>query len=656
MALTQAQIEFITPILELYLDFSKEKDQLIEVVASLKESLTSVVPKAHPFYDVHQMFIKPEAYFLRLEKFRSNELTLVSEVQEAVIEILTEKIQSATLNANAEWNELNWNKDSLISKLIPSSSKNKIFRTRPPVLEFENPWSLPDMPERIYQREMCFQHGSNPFFSKAFLNTTLTIDGVFYPLSVFLGDISNYESDSEIRVIKMEAEKKALSFAADAAFHYLSKQNATFEGVDKESIPKKLITTKLFFKFLEDSVLSAEEIIYLDFKKEAVLIHPNTLDLIENHLLSIRNAKHLNIKIINHPVYHNLLRNEIIKPSQLIDLKFSRVKFLVSPCLPILIQQKKITIEEALQLPLYLNDARTQIEKEIIPPMSVLGSSLYQDFFRNHTVDWQRLKSISKTQCRLILDKFIAALIVNGILKIEDSLFLTENISKKLSKLSEKLIKNGKPISSDLIKTFFKFPIFFQWAEKNLFDIEELCNGESLFNRIGEQVNIFYDLYLSEPPSPEKIKLFFENFPRQLKDSTFHDDVLENLIKRSVIDKLNSNLIDLLLKHDLSEDYKFLPDQTDWEKMQDALIKQAHIIHDKIRKKQYVYSEKDLTPDNKHILFKPSKKRKQAPYDLRDRPSKKRRLEQDLQPLKDLCLQIMNLPALNNQAAHDLKY
>ncbi len=464
MPLLTAQKQLIEATISHLLDFSTQSTEFAKEESDLTTAFMKAVDKDHPYYWLRECFIHPTKYFQRLEQLAKKQEPppTIGEVQKYMIDFISSRLALSNHTC------IHWNRDNIL-KTIPKKNNSIRFVTKLAHMEddSEHPYAITNLEGKIFTCMMELEESYDMSddddvyaMYQPFVNVTVTCGKEVYNKKIALGkkvpetqfrsedddDDDDFDANQDVFIedLKPKAVEEAEIFAAQCALPHLRKSDLNTVDTDNDEVSidenddaaeeeildessldedelsffaavRLIVTNQFYFEQLQKNI-SLQDIITLTKEKAECLINPTIIKLIQNNILSFKQATALlpwQVKLITHPTYNALLlKKEIgIRDTDIIK---ERANFLITPPIANLIQMGKLSFSNACKLFLDFQS------KEPIDFKSIVMSPLYDGFFSSHDIPWQALFKLNKHHCVLLLQKNIARLIVNGSIDIKD--------------------------------------------------------------------------------------------------------------------------------------------------------------------------------------------------------------------------------------------
>lgn len=472
----KTEINFvIDPFFE---SFPTIPDELIQEVKELKQSLMTIIDKAHRFYWLRECLINITLYF-RLEKL-SNYPINVAEAQTYILDRITYHLIKLANQINLPFSKLEWYRSNLIFNIIPHKHFSLVFTSEPAPVDGITEAPLPPDMNPIYSYTIVFIPSEefdddHPFGRKitiAYAEVSVDCgENQLQETTLELADVPYLRNDAEEDQFKLKIDPKARSkaehFAAKVALDHLPPFEFRRDILDSKSA-KQIITYRYYFNLIKNGFLPITELLNLSSCAGENLTDPIMVELIKKEICNFKTSKELSWyqkAIAINPVFSGLLTQQVISIFDILNLDDDHCKFILHTPITSLVQRKKLSFQQAINIPLYLEE--------------ILISSLYVDFFINEKIDWNMFSQIKNYQRLLFLDeKFVKE----------------HKQPTPLNKKFSSFIKN-KEITLDQIINLTELATFLlqqhlrliNWYEQKLISLEELNHIDS---------DGFFELYI----------------------------------------------------------------------------------------------------------------------------------------------------------------
>lgn len=428
MALSEEQKRIVRESINHLLDFSKNQADFSKQMRDLMIALTEGGTTENDFYWIGQTWQDPMNYLKAISQQGSD--TTIGEVRSYLIDFLYESIRAVALNHSP------FDPNRLLT-LIPKVDYSIEFRAiKTRVDTGENMWDMPPLAGHIFTRQLRFVEEELPALpandvvdwelsdessfesiERDYQKPTMIVLEVcvttnnqekmlrreLEPLRTRFAD--DAEEASYIARIKQRAELDGLHMAATVALQHFSNVNVRSKEAKliKYNRPAEmLLTHQFYYAAINEGKLKLSTIAKVKEGEAGILLDPSVVNLLSKKIVTFSVAKSLTpaaMTLVRHPVYHPLLLRKKINTKMLQDISTERCHFLIDPRIANLIQRSKLTVAEALTLPLYLH--------------KIITHNGYLHYFESAETDWPKLAAIHERLCGLLIHPRINFFVVN---------------------------------------------------------------------------------------------------------------------------------------------------------------------------------------------------------------------------------------------------
>jgi hypothetical protein len=562
VALTHEQQRQINDIVDELLSASEIKSTLLTPLEKIEAN--------HPFITLHKCFHNPEEIFLRLEDWAKEGETKVGEVQQYVLEVINEQLNSLPSLANTAetFLQLGWNvtpenfkKDFKSIKIYKDEEneeedyynikveKEKIYKARlVPVptfrvfdLSIEIEYPLGTVQPTVLIQQFADLPGS--------LDNDLNLENSGSDQGTDDSETMEIESENNqdeklIENLKAKAKKEADQQAAYYTVeHFVSEHlihnDETLKNALIHSSCNKILTHLFYISLLLNKKIRIREITKLTDEQADILLNERTIAFLRKGIINFRTAKqatHWGLEVLANHFYYNLATKDksnidsfII--NDLIYVSETQGKMLLYPPTINLIKNQILPISYAKELPVFIK-----------PVLAKYANFLLQEAnTQKKTIDWLTMGELTAEDCLRLCKNPIFKLVTHHIIDITDiALMLTDQADLCHPKINDLLIQkkitidqvNTQPHTVGLIKSL---PFLDDWIVQGIIQFEEINPNDMDMLHIRIYTRRLFSLILNKPYSPKDAILPLFNEMRDAADlcdidfSEFQDRILKRL-------------------------------------------------------------------------------------------------------------------------------
>lgn len=476
MSLTRAQKEFIEASIGHLLEFPAEPDKLSAEVTKIKKSFSEPHNQDNDYYPLTRCLRKPAKTLRRLEKYNQQE-TSIGRVQEYILVLVTERIKKAAVDANMDFNRLDWNIDSISAQMIEPSAFLAAFKSsRARLDDVQLPWLNITDDGKIFTSAL-FLREDTPHVC---LETEVELpDGVHNKCIEKFRELpaGDYDQDEFLLELIPEAKEQAYEICEEAVLDFLVSSGSTSPHtvglVMMNPNLKQILCDDFYIKLISSGRVSLISFIRLDAHEVETLLNQTVKNLIAGRHRTFSQAMHMSkIEIQAAGCYFTMLAGKKILYEQITDLSEDQGKILLHPVIVNLVNKGALRFSTAKMLPVCLRP--------------LLSSDLYMEYFSKGKIDWDAMRLIRQSHCDFLLHKEfarqIAALIKENIFSLTDVLTFTPEMQKRalsaniLGLLLKKII-SARDLHVLLPRTFIlvnEHPHLNEWLQCGLITIRDV--------------------------------------------------------------------------------------------------------------------------------------------------------------------------------------
>lgn len=425
MPLTNAQTEFVKIALHHLLDFSTNPIEFSQEMIHLKEALTHPVEETHDYHQLRQCLLQPQRYLQRLETQQEFPITL-GEVRREILELIQQQISKSLENMDEPSKMPNWSVYELSEEIIDAEDDDEYFTSeRIAVDSGEHPHAIQE-DGKIYRAYIEID--------REYLNVLVDVhiewdNYAIDKTGIFVDDLpaehvdwSDLQEDRFMRQAMRRAKKKAEKISALCVIERLTDLKIiTLEQAEDATdcrFCRPILCDECYLTMIKNREIDFNFLTNITKEEASNILDPTIKSLLKNRLCSYNTAMHFteNEKKIA-CLYYSSLKNHLIRLSDFSDITDEDVQILSCPPIKNLIALGKLTIPQALNLPIECQE--------------LFATNLYH-FFVNNNIDWSVFETFTPENYDILSNVNMQSIIVKGIIPLEQIAKLSMSLTDKL--------------------------------------------------------------------------------------------------------------------------------------------------------------------------------------------------------------------------------